>query len=160
MDYKYTIMFLLFLDLGITTFQCRVNSWRRGLLNKTTTCETLSTGVDQRDDCVLSKSIITPFSASIMQDIGTRSRGTFVFLILSENAFSLLAGLSCMTVAVFTHTHKHTASYFWDLAVELSVFWRTLVPWEQSLLHTLSFLITWKNKMTTPCKVCKTFYFR
>lgn len=48
---------------------------------------------------------------------------------------------------------KLTTSYFCDLRAELSVFWRIVVNLQPILLHTLSFLITWKNKITAPCKV-------
>ena len=61
----------------------------------------------------------------------------------------LLQGSRCK------HRFKlHTILCFWELVAELRVFWRRVVI-RGILLHTLSFLITWKNKIATPCSVCK-----
>lgn len=48
----------------------------------------------------------------------------------------------------------HTILCFWELVAEVRVFWRRVVT-RGILLHTLSFLITWKNKIATPCSACK-----
>ena len=61
----------------------------------------------------------------------------------------LLQGSRCK------HRFKlHTILCFWELVAEVRVFWRRVVT-RGILLHTLSFLITWKNKIATPCSACK-----
>ena len=59
--------------------------------------------------------------------------------------------MSTQSLVCRAYTHLCKQLTVSGLIVELSTFWRAVVNQGPSLLHTFSFLITWKNKITAPC---------